>query len=91
MSEASTAGGWTRWRPFLLGLIAPFAAPFLVFLILGAHTNAWMHGTVWLVLLVLGFVAGVQHRRWGFLLGVVVAIGAFSALTYLAESGWLTG
>lgn len=76
------------WPRFVFGLIAPFALPFLIFLILGTNTEAWMHGTAWMLLIVLGLVAGFMHRSWAFLAGVVTAIGTYIGLGIMSELGW---
>jgi len=91
MSEAAPSPRARRpagWPRFVLGLIAPFALPLLIFLILGTAMEPWMHSSAWMLLLVFGLVAGLLHRRWAFLGGVVTAIVAYLAIGVLSELGW---
>ncbi len=79
-----------QWPRFALGVGAPFALSLLFHLTVGTGAAAWMLGTGWLALFVLGLVAGLQHRHWGFLGGIATAAGAFAALGFLHGAGWLS-
>jgi hypothetical protein len=89
MTEQAPPRGF-HWGRFLFGFVAPVAAPLAAVVILGGFADPWVFIIVWTTLFAVGLGAGLKHRNWEFMTGMLAAVAVFSAIVAATRIGWLS-